>query len=50
MNLANGPAGGDPQFAAPNHSPAFDMYEPNLEIGVRVFTHLVADYLAMGPE
>lgn len=45
VNLANGPQGGDPRYAAPNHSPLFDMYEPNLEIGVRVFTHLVADYL-----
>jgi amidohydrolase len=45
VNLANGPVGGDPRFAAPNHSPKFDMYEPNLEIGVRVFAHLVVDYL-----
>ncbi|MBT8040963.1 MAG: amidohydrolase [Xanthomonadales bacterium] len=45
VNLANGPVGGDPRFAAPNHSPEFDMYEPNLEIGVRVFAHLVVDYL-----
>jgi amidohydrolase len=45
VNLANGPEGGDPRYAAPNHSPFFDMYEPNLEIGVRVFAHLVADYL-----
>ena len=45
VNLANGPEGGDPRFAAPNHSPYFDMYEPNLEIGVRVFAHLVTDYL-----
>jgi amidohydrolase len=45
VNLANGPEGGDPRFAAPNHSPYFDMYEPNLEIGVRVFANLVVDYL-----
>ena len=45
VNLANGPEGGDPRYAAPNHSPYFDMYEPNLEIGVRVFAHLVTDYL-----
>ena len=45
VNLANGPEGGDPRFAAPNHSPFFDMYEPNMEIGVRVFANLVVDYL-----
>lgn len=39
------PAGGDPKYSAPNHSPLFDMYEPNLETGVRVFANLVVDYL-----
>ena len=28
-----------------NHSPLFDMYEPSMEIGVRVFSNLVVDYL-----
>ena len=28
-----------------NHSPKFDMYEPSLETGVRVFSNLVVDYL-----
>ena len=50
VNLANGPEGGDPRFAAPNHSPFFDMYEPNLEIGVRVFANLVVDYLQQEAE
>ncbi len=45
MSLAKGPEGDDPRFAAPNHSPFFDMYEPNMEIGVRVFANLVVDYL-----
>ena len=43
--LANAPDGGDPDYAAPNHSPLFNMYEPNLETGVRAFAHLVVDYL-----
>ena len=45
MRLANGAPDADPATLAPNHSPFFDMYEPNLETGVRVFSHLVADYL-----
>jgi len=43
--LSNGPEGGDPRYAAPNHSPLFDMYEPNLETGVRILSNLVVDYL-----
>lgn len=43
--LSNAPDGGDPAYSAPNHSPFFDMYEPNLETGVRVFAHLVVEYL-----
>jgi amidohydrolase len=43
--LSNGPEGGDPRYAAPNHSPLFDMYEPNLETGVRILSSLVVDYL-----
>lgn len=43
--LGNGPEGGDPAYSAPNHSPFFNMYEPNLEDGVRIFANLVVDYL-----
>ncbi len=33
-------------FQAPsNHSPFFDVHEPNMELGVRAFSHLVVDYL-----
>lgn len=28
-----------------NHSPFFDVHEPNMELGVRTFSHLVVDYL-----
>ena len=45
VSLANGPVETDPHYNAPNHSPFFDMYEPNLETGVRVFSNLVVDYL-----
>jgi amidohydrolase len=43
--LGNGPADVDPATLPTNHSPYFDMQEPNLEIGVRVFSNLVVDYL-----
>ena len=43
--LGNGPPGVDPTTLAGNHSPFFDMYEPNLEMGVRIFSNLVVDYL-----
>ena len=43
--LNSGPLEGDPKFSAPNHSPFFNMYEPNLETGVRIFSNLVVDYL-----
>lgn len=43
--MGNGPVEADPHYKAPNHSPFFDMYEPNLETGVRVLTNLVVDYL-----
>jgi len=43
--LGNGPPGVDPTTLAGNHSPYFDMHEPNLEVGVRVFSNLVVDYL-----
>ncbi len=43
--LGNGPPDVDPATLASNHSPFFDMYEPNLEVGVRIFSNLVVDYL-----
>ncbi len=43
--LGNGPPDVDPATLAANHSPFFDMYEPNLEVGVRIFSNLVVDYL-----
>jgi amidohydrolase len=43
--LGNGPPDVDPSTLAANHSPFFDFYEPNLEVGVRTFTSLVVDYL-----
>jgi amidohydrolase len=43
--LGSGPPGVDPATLPSNHSPLFDMHEPSLEIGVRVFSHLVVDYL-----
>jgi amidohydrolase len=43
--LGNGPPGVDPTTLAGNHSPYFDMHEPNLEVGVRAFSNLVVDYL-----
>ena len=45
MFLGNVPPGADPAGAPTNHSPRFDTHEPNLEVGVRVFSHLVVDYL-----
>jgi amidohydrolase len=43
--LGNGPEDIDPATLPTNHSPLFDMHEPNLEVGVRVFSNLVVDYL-----
>ena len=43
--LGNVPPGTDPGEAPTNHSPYFDTYEPTLETGVRLFSHLVVDYL-----
>ena len=37
----------DPETSPSNHSPEFDMYEPAMETGVRIFSHLVVDYLKM---
>lgn len=45
MFLGNGAPGVDPKSLPSNHSPLFDMYEPSLELGVRVFSNLVVDYL-----
>ena len=45
MFLGNGAPGVDPVSLPSNHSPLFDMYEPSLETGVRVFSNLVVDYL-----
>jgi amidohydrolase len=43
--LGSGPPGVDPATLPSNHSPLFDMHEPSMETGVRVFSHLVVDYL-----
>ncbi len=43
--LGNGPPGVDLATLATNHSPFFDTHEPNLEMGVRIFSNLVVDYL-----
>lgn len=43
--LGNVPPDVDPAGTPTNHSPMFDMHEPNLETGVRTFAHLVVDYL-----
>jgi amidohydrolase len=43
--LGNGPPDVDPTTLAGNHSPFFDTHEPNLEVGVRIFSNLVVDYL-----
>ena len=46
MFLGSVPPGVDPATQPANHSPYFDTHEPNLEVGVRVFSNLVADYLS----
>ena len=43
--LGSAPPGMDAQTLPGNHSPEFDMYEPGMETGVRIFSHLVVDYL-----
>lgn len=43
--LGAGAPGVDPATLPSNHSPLFDVYEPNMELGVRTFSHLVVDYL-----
>jgi len=47
--LGSGAPGVDPAGLPSNHSPFFDMYEPNLELGVRVLSSLVVDYLQESP-
>jgi amidohydrolase len=44
--LGNGMPGVDPATLPANHSPLFDVYEPNMQVGVRAFSHLVVDYLS----
>ncbi|MEJ8567234.1 amidohydrolase [Elongatibacter sediminis] len=43
--LGNSPPGVDPATQPSNHSPLFTTHEPNMEVGVRAFAHLVVDYL-----
>jgi len=43
--LGNGPPDTDPTTLPGNHSPYFNMHEPTLETGVRIFSNLVVDYL-----
>jgi len=43
--LGNSPPGLDPATQPSNHSPFFAMHEPNMEVGVKAFTHMVVDYL-----
>jgi len=45
MFLGSAPPDVDPTTQPANHSPFFDMHEPNLEVGVRIFSNLVVDYL-----
>ena len=48
MFLGSSPPGVDPSTQPVNHSPFFDMHEPNLQVGVRAFSQLVVDYLGGG--
>lgn len=43
--LGNSEPGVDPSTLPTNHSPFFDVYEPNMQVGVRGLSHLVVDYL-----
>jgi len=43
--LGNGPPEVNSTTLPGNHSPYFDMHEPTLETGVRIFSNLVVDYL-----
>lgn len=44
--IGNGKPGVDPATLPANHSPLFDIWEPNMQVGVRAFSHLVVDYLS----
>jgi amidohydrolase len=39
------PEGADPATAPTNHSPMFNIHEPDMELGVRAFAHMVVTYL-----
>ena len=43
--LGNGEPGVSSAGQPTNHSPLFNVYEPSMETGVRVFTHMVVEYL-----
>jgi amidohydrolase len=43
--LGNGEPGVDETTIPANHSPFFDVFEPNMEVGVRALSQLVVDYL-----
>ncbi len=43
--LGSLPEGVDPENAPTNHSPLFNIHEPDMEKGVRLFAHMVADFL-----
>ena len=45
MFLGSLPEGTDPANAPTNHSPFFTIHEPDMELGVRAFAHMVVDYL-----
>lgn len=45
--LGAAPPGADVSTLPGNHSPLFDIHEPNMEMGVRAFSHLVIDYFDM---
>jgi amidohydrolase len=45
MFLGSLPEGVDPATAPTNHSPFFTIHEPDMELGVRAFAHMVVDYL-----
>lgn len=44
--LGNAEPGIDPATIPANHSPYFDVYEPNMKVGVKALSQLVVDYLA----
>ncbi len=43
--LGSFPEGVDPARTPTNHSPFFTIHEPDMELGVRLFGHMVIDYL-----